>query len=149
MKIDHTDLRNLFAAAALTLLPAAAFAGDGVEIMHLSPDNTLVRVEKDARLLLLPVQESNPDARIDILVDGKTDRTINVRLATAKTDYTVPLDLSAYKGKDVVQSYITEADLSKNVSLKKIISAPLSILRSSTSRDSTSLKVSIFPPLNC
>ena len=94
MKIDHTDFRNLFSAAALTLLPAAALAGDGVEIMHLSPDNTLVRVEKDARLVLLPVQESNPDARIDIIVDGKADRTINVRLATAKTDYTVPLDLS-------------------------------------------------------
>lgn len=107
MKIDHTDFRNLFAAAALTLLPAAALAGDGVEIMHLSPDNTLVRVEKDARLVLLPVQESNPDARIDIIVDGKADRTINVRLATAKTDYTVPLDLSPYKGKDVVLDILT------------------------------------------
>ena len=75
-------------------------AAPGIRIDHLGPANTLVRVDGDdnPRYLLLPVQESNGDARISVLKDGNPDRTINVRLAKTKVDYYVPFDLTPYKG---------------------------------------------------
>ena len=81
---------------------SAASASDGVEVNHLGVNNTLVRVTGDSRYLLLPVQESTDDARINVLVDGNVAETIYVRLAKSKTDYTVPFDLTPYKGHDVI-----------------------------------------------
>lgn len=81
---------------------SAASASDGVEVNHLGVNNTLVRVTGDSRYLLLPVQESTDDARINVLVDGNVAETIYVRLAKSKTDYTVPFDLNPYKGHDVM-----------------------------------------------
>lgn len=81
---------------------SAASASDGVEVNHLGVNNTLVRVTGDSRYLLLPVQESTDDARINVLVDGNVAETISVRLAKSKTDYTVPFDLTLYKGHDVM-----------------------------------------------
>lgn len=89
-------------AGAITASPS-----DGVEVNHLGVNNTLVRVTGDSRYLLLPVQESNDDARLNVIVDGKLDRTVNVRLAKSKVDYFVPFDLAPYKGHDVTFNIIT------------------------------------------
>ena len=95
----------------LLTLPLAmtmtAKATDGIKVEHLGTNNTLVRVEGDARYLMLPVQESNDDATVNVIVDGKLDRTIYVRLAKAKTDYSVPFDLSPYKGHEVMLNIVT------------------------------------------
>lgn len=94
---------------ATLVLPLAltAVAADGIKVEHLGTNNTLVRVEGEGRYLMLPVQESNDDATVNVIVDGKLDRTIYVRLAKAKTDYTVPFDLAPYKGHDVVLNIVT------------------------------------------
>ncbi len=103
-----TYISRAFATAALAALPAlAAMAGDGVEINHLGVNNTLVRVTGDGNYLLLPVEDSRDDARINVLVDGKIAETIYVRLAGSKTDFTVPFDLTPYKGKNVVLDIVT------------------------------------------
>lgn len=93
-------------AAAMSALAATA-AGSGVKIEHLGTSNTLVRIENPGRYLILPVQESNDDAKVDILVDGKFERTINVRLAKTKVDYTTPLDITPYAGHNVVLDITT------------------------------------------
>lgn len=82
--------------------PAICSAADGVEVNHLGVNHTLVRVTDDSNFIILPVQESIDDARINILADGKIVETIYVKLAQSKTDYSVPFDLSAYKGKNVI-----------------------------------------------
>lgn len=92
------------------LAPACAFAGEGVEVKHLGVNNTLVKVTGDSNYLILPVQENIDDARINILVDGKIAETIYVRLAQSKTDYTVPFDLSRYKGHNVVLDIVAPHD---------------------------------------
>ena len=92
---------------ALCNAPAAVSADDGVVINHLGTNNTLVRVEGQEKFLLLPVQETMDDARINILVDGKIAETIYVRLAKSKTDYTVPFDLTPYKGKKVILDVVS------------------------------------------
>lgn len=103
---------------ALAALPAsgiqgaAAEAGNGVGVEHLGVNNTLVRVEGDGRYLMLPVQEAYDDAQVNVLVDGKLEKTIYVRLAKSKVDYSMPLDLSDYKDHDVVLNIITSQNRS-------------------------------------
>ncbi len=100
---------------AIPLAGAAAFsasAADGVKVEHLGTNNTLVRVDSTARYLLMPVQESYDDATVNVVVDGKLERTIYVRLAKSKVDYSMPLDLEPYKGHDVVLNIITSQDRS-------------------------------------
>ena len=91
---------------SLTMSAATSSASD-VKVEHLGVNNTLVRVNSDGRYLMMPVQESNDDATVNVLVDGRLDRTIYVRMAKSKVDYSVPLDLSPYKGHDVVLNIIT------------------------------------------
>ena len=117
--MQNPDIMNTINRKAATLIAALAIggatvcAGDGVGIEHLGTNNTLVRVtDKDARWLLMPVQESNDDATVNVIVDGKLDRTIYVRLAKSKVDYTVPLDLGRYKGHDVVLNIVTSQNRS-------------------------------------
>lgn len=101
-----SGLRTFLAAASVMAVTAMS-ATDGVEISHLGVNNTLVRVTGDAGYLILPVQESNDDARINVLADGKIAETIYVRLAKSKTDYTVSFDLSPYRGKNVILDIVT------------------------------------------
>lgn len=91
----------------LTSVMAGASPLDGVEINHLGTNNTIVRVNGERKYLLLPVQESHDDARINVLVDGRLDRTINVRLAKNRVDYYVPFDLTPYRGHKVVMNVFT------------------------------------------
>ncbi len=99
---------KLKAAIAITLLSgSSAFASDGVKIEHLGINNTLVRVEGDGTFLLMPVQESNDDATVNVLVDGKVDKTLYVKLAKSKVDYFVPFALEQYRGHDVVLNILT------------------------------------------
>ena len=93
------------AGALMTGAPDAV-AG-GVEVSHLGVNNTLVRTNGEGRYLMLPVQESSDDAKINVLVDGNIAETIYVRLAKSKIDYTVPFDLSPYKGHDVIMDIIS------------------------------------------
>ncbi|MCM1320154.1 MAG: DUF4980 domain-containing protein [Muribaculaceae bacterium] len=90
------------ALAVMSVAPAVAIADDAVRVEHLGPNNTLVRVTGDDKLLILPVQEAYDDARVNVIVDGKIEKTFYVRLAKTKVDYTVPFDLSPYKGKNVI-----------------------------------------------
>lgn len=87
-----------FGAASLFLTKADA---QSVKVEHLGINNTLVRVTTESRYVILPVQDSCDDAPINILVDGKTEKSINVKLAQSKVDYYVPLDISQYKGHSV------------------------------------------------
>lgn len=97
----------LAALGAAPSLPGEAAQPKGMRIEHPGINNTLVRIDSTANFLLLPVQESSDDARINLLVDGKIAETIYVRLARSKTDYTVPFDLTPYKGKKLLLDIVT------------------------------------------
>lgn len=94
-------------AGGIFLTSLAAYSNEGIEINHLGVNNTLLRVKGPERYILLPVQDSNEDARINVLVDGKLAETIYVKLARSKTDFTVPYDLSPYEGKNVIFDIVT------------------------------------------
>lgn len=96
---------SLLSASVLTMS-----ATDGIKVEHLSSNNAMVRVDTGKRYLLLPVEESCDDAAISLLVDGNPDKTINVRLAKSKIDYTVPLDLTRYDGHELLLNIVTPHD---------------------------------------
>lgn len=107
MKIIAKAVMSLVAmslsAATITVLASEP----GIKIEHLGTNNTIVRVDSDSKYLLLPVQESIDDATVKIIVDGKLERTLAVRMAKSKVDYTVPLDLTPYKGHDLILDVVT------------------------------------------
>ena len=92
---------------ATSLLTATISAADGVEVSHRGVNNTMVRITGAGKYLLLPVQESNDDAKVSVLADGKIEKTINVRLAKSKVDYFVPFDLAPYRGHDILLNIVT------------------------------------------
>lgn len=95
------NLKKLSMTLASALLPMAAMAGNGVELEHLGVDNTLLRVTGDEKYLILPIQENVDDARVNVIVDNQIVKTFYARLAKSKTDYTVPFDLTPYRGHKV------------------------------------------------
>ena len=94
-------MRRFLAILVFIGLSFIAFA-QTVEVQHLSERRTLVRTDGGSGVLLLPVQESSPEASIKVLADTDLWQTINVRLATDKVDYFVPLDLGQWKTKSVL-----------------------------------------------
>ncbi|MDE6423863.1 MAG: DUF4980 domain-containing protein [Muribaculaceae bacterium] len=106
MKTITHKLTPLLMAGISLMATATAIADNGVKVEHLGVNNTLVRVTGDNNLMILPIQESIDDAKIDVLVDGKLAETFYARLAQTKTDFTVPYDLSKYKGHNVVLNIV-------------------------------------------
>lgn len=73
----------------------------GLKIHYLGANHSLVQVREPQKYLLLPVEEAAPEATVNVLVNNKTDRSFQVRLAVNRIDYLVPFDLEQYKGKTV------------------------------------------------
>jgi len=62
----------------------------------LSGTHAMLRVTPEKRYLLLPVEEKESESKIRVIKDGHADASFDIRLATGKADYCVPLDLSRY-----------------------------------------------------
>ena len=105
------NIKNITLGIILTgsvLLPSNVFGASGIEVNHLGVNNTMIRVNDEGNFIVLPVQEAfEDDARINVIVDGKVEETIYVRLSRTKTDYKVPFDISKYKGKNVILDVVT------------------------------------------
>ncbi|MCH5216309.1 MAG: DUF4980 domain-containing protein [Muribaculaceae bacterium] len=102
---------KFFSALLLSATLAASAADDGLEIMSLGTTNTMVRVMKPSKYLILPIEERMADAQIDVLVDGNIATTFYARLANNDVDYTVPFDLTPYTScGQVILNIVTEND---------------------------------------
>ena len=100
---------------ALSCLSAltAWTANPGLEIKTLGQTNTMVRITDPKPILLLPVEESCADSRVNILVNGEFRGAFYIRLAANTTDYSVPFDLTPYTSEgEVLLNIITPADRS-------------------------------------
>ncbi len=100
-------IKNIMICGVTAISAMTVSANESVEVSHPGINNTLVRVTGQGRYLMLPVQEANDDARINVIVDGNIAETIYVRLAKTKTDYNVPFDLSPYQGRNVILDIVT------------------------------------------
>lgn len=84
---------------ALSIAPMSAQRPSALVPQFLSGSHAMLRVTPEKKYLLLPVEEKESETKIKIIKDGHSMQAINVRLATGKPDYYVPLDLSRF-GKD-------------------------------------------------
>lgn len=100
-------MKSCSLAFAVLLSAGTSWAENGVKIEHLGTNNTLVRVTDPGKFIILPIQESNDEAIVTVIVDGKLEKLLNVRLAKSRVDYTVPLNIEKFAGKDVVLNVIT------------------------------------------
>ncbi len=94
-------MKKLIAFISACTLAVTAGAQDLV-INHLSETHTMIQVNGKDRYVLLPIQESAPEARVKVLANGTEVYGANVCLAIDKTDYIVPLDLGQWSGSTVL-----------------------------------------------
>ena len=90
---------STFALAAMMSL--AASAQQPLSIENLKDGHAQVRVVADQKCLILPIEENAPECFIKVQVDNTTAYTFTARLAVDKVDFTVPFDLTQYKGKEL------------------------------------------------
>lgn len=88
------------ATLSLTFTPCLA-ADNNLEIKHLGEGQSIVRLDANAKYLLLPVEEASQESKLYMIIDNDVVKTLNVRLAVNKVDYFVPVDLSAYTDKNI------------------------------------------------
>lgn len=73
----------------------------GFSIKHLGDSQSIVYIDKPAKYLLLPVEDTSGESKIFIAVDNDVVKTITVRLAVDHVDYFVPVELDSYAGKNI------------------------------------------------
>jgi fructan beta-fructosidase len=105
-------MRRLLSFILFSLLCMTVSAQNEIKVNYLGNNNTMVKLHADSKYLLLPIEESAPEAQVNILIGGHLMRLINVRLAQGKRDYFVPLKLDEWKGKDIVLNIRTGNDRS-------------------------------------
>ncbi len=79
-------------------------------VKHLGDGQSIVRIDAPKKYLLLPVEESAPEAKLYMIVDNDVVQNMTVRLAIKQIDYFVPVDLSAYDGKSLSFNFQLIAD---------------------------------------
>lgn len=107
------NLKKISTLAMLVVFAlSAAFAQTNISVNYLGNNNTMVKFKANQKYLLMPIQESAPEAQVSVLINGEIMQQMNVRLAQGKKDYLVPLDLKAWQGKDIVLNIRTGNDRS-------------------------------------
>jgi sucrose-6-phosphate hydrolase SacC (GH32 family) len=103
--------KSLIAMTVAMSAAATASAADGLDISQLGTTNTLIRVTGNSRYVILPIEESVPDAKIDVIVNGKVETSFYARLANNSVDYKVPFDLTPYTSKgQVLLNVVSQSD---------------------------------------
>ena len=93
----------LFIALTATILSvSAAVERHDMKIVTVGQTQTMVRLHVTDNYIMLPVQESVDDSKVELLVNGRITKTFYVRLAKTEIDYSVPFDLRPYKEDNVV-----------------------------------------------
>ena len=86
----------------MTLLLTLTGASAQNKPQVLGKSHAMQRVEVKGKYLLLPVQEREENANIQILVGGQLVQSLNAKLAVDKVDYYVPLDIARFGAKDLL-----------------------------------------------
>ena len=108
--------------AALLALPTGAVIDGGLNAQTITPqacEQTIITPKTEGRYIWLPIQDSAPEGKVQILLNNRLMMEQNVRMAREKVDYYVALDLQAYQKqgtlKVVVQNVPTGCICFKNI----------------------------------
>jgi levanase/fructan beta-fructosidase len=73
------------------------------EVITQACEQSIVIPRSQGRYLWLPIQESAPEGKVQLIVGGMLQTEQNVRMAREKTDYYVALDLLPYQGNKALR----------------------------------------------
>ena len=73
------------------------------EVVPQACEQSIVKPKSQGRYLWLPIQESAPEGKVQVIVSGILRMEQNVRMAREKTDYYVALDLQPYQGNGTLR----------------------------------------------
>ncbi len=110
MKTNLFSLRSLSFLLFTILVSSCKLMHSELTLEHLGKDRTVIHAQLSSKYLLLPIEETAKESKMDISSDGKKVKAINIHLALNKVDYWVPLDLSEYAGKKVTIDIQPSAD---------------------------------------
>lgn len=86
----------LFIIGTLCTVFSCQAINSSLVIKHLGDGQSIVRIEEQKKYLLLPVEDSSPEAKLNMIADNAEVLNMNIRLAVNKVDYYVPVDLSGF-----------------------------------------------------
>ena len=113
----NRNLKFLVAAAALMVAGTSAQAQIAAP-EHLSDTHTMLRVQPGSGYLLLPVEEKEENAHVDVVCDNHVVKSFNVKLAVDKVDYFVPLSFENKGNEKFLLDIVFPADRHKTGSVK-------------------------------
>ncbi len=73
------------------------------EVITQACEQSIVIPRSQGRYLWLPIQESAPEGKVQLIVGGMLQMEQNIRMAREKTDYYVALDLLPYQGNKALR----------------------------------------------
>ena len=71
----------------------------------LSSRHAMLRLDVKDKYLLIPVQESESISSVKVFVSGEQKQAFNIRLASSKVDYFVPLDIQRFGSDKIVLDF--------------------------------------------
>ena len=83
-------------------------------------EQSIVTPKAEGRYLWLPIQESAPEGKVQVIVSGMLQMEQNVRMAREQVDYYVALDLQPYQGKNALRVCVQNVPTG-SVCFKKLV----------------------------
>ena len=83
-------------------------------------EQSIVTPKDNGRYLWLPIQESAPEGKVQVIVSGTLQMEQNVRMAREQVDYYVALDLQPYQGKGALKVCVQNVPTG-SVCFKKLV----------------------------
>ncbi|MEG0253154.1 MAG: GH32 C-terminal domain-containing protein [Muribaculaceae bacterium] len=81
-----------------------------ISFSHLGDNKSMINQHINHNFLILPIQESSQEVRINIILDNDIVKTLNARLAVDSVDYYVPIDLANFKDQKLSISILNVND---------------------------------------
>ena len=106
-------LMTMVAVMTLTIVRAQVVTPQACE-------QSIVTPKAEGRYLWLPIQESAPEGKVQVIVSGMLQMEQNVRMAREQVDYYVALDLQPYQGKNALRVCVQNVPTG-SVCFKKLV----------------------------
>ena len=113
MNMMKRCLMTIAAVMMLTMAKAQVVTSQACEQSIVTPKDT-------GRYLWLPIQESAPEGKVQVIVSGMLQMEQNVRMAREQVDYYMALDLQPYQGKGALKVCVQNVPTG-SVCFKKLV----------------------------
>lgn len=92
-------MRKIATLAIVLLISLSSFATNSIDIQRLGNNQSMIKLQQDgAPLLLLPIEESAKESKINVIENNTNVRELKVRLAINQIDYFVPFNIEEFDG---------------------------------------------------